>query len=143
MEKIIHIVKAIELKEEHDWIYGHLYQNNKESYVIPMILQENCPITFEEVDPNTICRLAGKVDMNYIFENDIIQIVAFDLIEPFKLITGKVVWMEKAMCWGIDENYEYGLPNRIPLCEIIRNYTKCEIKKLGNMCDETLCWFVL
>lgn len=136
MEKIMHIVKAIELKEEHDWIYGYLYQNNKESYVIQMILQKDChSIKFVEVDPNTVCRLAGKVDMDWIFENDILQIAAFDLTEPFKLTTGKVVWMEKEMCWGIDINYEYGLPNVIPLYEIIKNYTKCEIKELGNIYD--------
>lgn len=136
MEKIINIVKAIELKEEHDWIYGYLYQNNKESYVIPMILQKDChSIKFDEVDPNTICRLAGKIDMDWIFENDIIQIAAFDLIKPLKFTTGKVVWMEKEMCWGVDINYKYGLPNVIPLCEIIRNYTKYEITKLGNIYD--------
>lgn len=132
-KKIMSSVKAINIdrtQDKHDWIYGSLWQHDEESYIMA-----DYPVRFDEVDPNTICRLAGKIDMDWIFENDIIQIAAFDLIKPLKFTTGKVVWMEKEMCWGVDINYKYGLPNVIPLCEIIRNYTKCEIKKLGNIYD--------
>lgn len=77
-----------------EWVCGFFYQENGNTYIIADC-QKDSPLNRNipyKVDPNTVCRFAGRVDKDgkELYENDIID---FRTVMDVPL-TGKIAWSD-------------------------------------------------
>ena len=149
MKEILFRAKRV---DNGEWVEGHLFDDGfsePKHYFVGRIVVEPyigtadddwniTGIDFCEIDPETLCQFIGICDKNgnRIWENNIISINTYDYMEPQEDFFGRVVYLEKWVCWCIQPPDEEKF---IPLCECEGSYQTDRFVE-GNVFDDTELW---